>query len=195
MQIDDLFQTHPTNTFQAIDDKELVNKNHVLLHAVYTFNLNVDSQKYPFFRADDPISEATIFKLDNQYYLCAIYNSDGYRSERGSIYQINFDEPALLNFLEQNQVQNLMPCAINVFIHTNNNHHHEGLLMKIKDYKSSEQKKYLLALMTYNINDYYPSGTINFNIPYLLKAIPIIEKQHLEQEVVLSTPSPTKLKI
>ena len=101
--VSDIFSPHIGNLYEAIDDKDLIQKNHLVLSELYSFDLILDDLDNPKGYMFSPYSDCTamIVKLDNTYYLTGIDGCDGYRDDRGKIYQLNFDTTELSTILNK----------------------------------------------------------------------------------------------
>jgi hypothetical protein len=176
IHIEELFSLDPSHDYLAIDDSFFQGK-HFLLEAIYLFELNNKSSKFPLFNYSQFVEfeKAIIFKLNKQYYLTSVDSEDGYRDNRGKIYQLLFNENSLLNFLHNKNIQNVIPVELDVVIKPDTYEGCSGILFYLSE--SGHYNKQFLSLITHSMNTYYPNADIEFDYEFLNMATPYIEKQ------------------
>ena len=196
ISIIDLLNTSDSLESIHISDTFFINQQYFTLDKLYEFEMNTLSseRKHQLFSADGHPQDAMIFRLDGEYYLTSIDTNDGYRDDRGEIYQVNFDSETLEQFLASNSFENHIPFPIEVNILDQNTRDENGIRFFIRGY-SDNQENILLNLTTTDTDSYYPRGSIYFNSTVLKKATELIEKQHLESMLDGEVPSKNKIKI
>lgn len=191
ISIDKLFKSQKKIKYQSIKDEQLLEQKNFLLKEVYTFKLNIRSKAHSLFPTDDDISQAMILKLDNHYYLVATEGDDGYRNNRGDIYQVNFEKDSLTSVLAQHQIDNVLAFPLEVRLEADRAKDHLGIIISIKEFKHHT----FIQLSTQDFNDYYPSSIIELNQSLLIEAIPFLEKKRLDENLNKPIKKSSSLKI
>lgn len=195
INLEHLSQHYIRNSYQEVDENYFYSGQYFSFSEVYCFTLDVYSRDFPFYRSEKMESQAIIFKLDSIYYLTAIDNEDGYRSHVGPIFQLSMSDinkKGLINFLEINGIHNQIDYVIDIEAHIDEKKSNKGVLFSMLDYPTTEP---ILSLMTYDSDDYYPHGVIEFDAKLYLKSIPIIEQKLLNETLALTKDSKIKVKL
>lgn len=195
INLEHLSQHYICNSYQEVDENYFHSGQYFSFSEVYCFTLDVYSRDFPFYRSEKMQSDAMVFKFDNIYYLTAIDNEDGYRSHVGPIFQLSMSDinkKGLINFLEINGIHNQIDYVIDIEAHSDEKKSNKGVLFSMVDYSTTEA---ILSLMTYDSDDYYPHGVIEFDAKLYLKSIPIIEQKLLNETLALTKDSKIKVKL
>jgi hypothetical protein len=183
--VENLFQCSNTNSYQKIEQEFFVKHGQFNLEKLYILEVSLDedfSHRYPLFETYDFSEKAMIFKLDNTYYFTSISRDGEFKSYVSEIFQIDFDDSKLSQFLEKKEIKNHITLPIEIEINQINNIRHSGVYF----YSTALEKKEFNALVRLMSQDYqtqHSTAYIDFYPINYENAFEMVEKQYLEQQM------------